>query len=82
VVRPRVKIDGKHFRRLIEDMGITTQELASKINLSRNTLNAKILGKLRFTLEDIIALLDALNIKFEALFPRGKIQYDEKDIKR
>lgn len=63
-----LKIKGGHFRGILQDSGITTAELSKKIGIKQVTLNNKIIGNCRFTLDDIFKILKVLNMTFEEVF--------------
>jgi transcriptional regulator with XRE-family HTH domain len=63
-----LKIKNGHFRGILKDNGITTKELSQKIGITQVTLNSKIIGNIRFTLDDIFKILKVLNMTFEEVF--------------
>lgn len=46
----------------IVENGLTMEELADKISVSRTTLFYKMTGKTQFTLEEVVKMCDVLNI--------------------
>ncbi|MBQ4018040.1 MAG: helix-turn-helix transcriptional regulator [Paludibacteraceae bacterium] len=46
----------------IVENGLTMEELADKISVSRTTLFYKMSGKTQFTLDEVVKICDVLNI--------------------
>lgn len=47
----------------IVENGLTMEELADKISVSRTTLFYKMSGKTQFTLDEVVKMCDVLNIR-------------------
>ncbi len=47
----------------IVENGLTMEELADKISVSRTTLFYKMSGKTQFTLDEVVKICDVLNIR-------------------
>ncbi len=65
-----VKIDSRHFKRLLEDRDILGKDLAGELGLHPNTFYKKYKGKqnLQFNFTEIVKILEKLNMKFEEVF--------------
>jgi DNA-binding XRE family transcriptional regulator len=47
----------------IVENGLTMEELADKISVSRTTLFYKMSGKTQFTIDEVVKICDVLNIR-------------------
>ena len=65
-----LKIDSRHFKRLLEDKDILGKDLAGELGLHPNTFYKKYNGKqgLQFNFSEIVYILKKLNMKFEEVF--------------
>lgn len=63
-----MKIDSRHFKRLLEDNDILGKDLAVELKLNPNTFYKKYNNTLQFNFTEIVYILKKLNMKFEEVF--------------
>ena len=61
-------MNGKYFDYLLSLKGLKRKNVAQKLGIAQTTLNKKIKGDIRITLEEIISIMKLLNMSFDEIF--------------
>ena len=57
------EMDANKLRAKITENGLSQNSVAKKMGISSNSLSRKLLGKREFTLSEVVALCEVLNIE-------------------
>lgn len=63
-------MNGKYFDYLLSIKGLKRKNVADKLGIAQTTLNKKIKGDIRISLEEIIMIMELLNMSFDEIFTK------------
>ena len=61
-------MNGKYFDYLLSLKGLKRKNIADNLGIAQTTLNKKIKGDIRITLEEIISIMKLLDMSFDEIF--------------
>lgn len=63
-------MNGKYFDYLLSIKGLKRKNVADKLGIAQTTLNKKIKGDIRISLEEIIMIIELLDMSFDEIFTK------------